>query len=106
MFGRRTSSETVLDQKQPARENLRGGEDVQPLWEPTQTKARKSVEALLLERGHVTDEQLVQAKNVQAQTPGKNVTQILLTMNAASEAQILAAVAEVNGLTFETPERA
>ncbi|HTL27777.1 MAG TPA: type II secretion system ATPase GspE, partial [Tepidisphaeraceae bacterium] len=63
------------------------------------------VEALLLERGQITEEQLTQARSVQAQTPGKSLTQILLTMNAASEAQILAALAETLGLKYETPEK-
>src|SRR4051794_27709609 len=75
------------------------------LWQPEQTKARKTVEALLLERGHISEEQLAQAKNVLAQTPGKSVAQILLTMSAASESQILSALAETHGLPFETPER-
>lgn len=74
------------------------------LWSPDQaTTARKSVEALLLERGIVTEEQLAQAKVVAVQTPGKSMAQILLTMNAASEAQILSAQAETLGLEFYTP---
>jgi type IV pilus assembly protein PilB len=79
-----------------------------PLWSPATdtTRARKSVEQLLLERGQIKEEQLVQAKNVQSQTPGKSIAQILLTMSAASEAQILAALAETLGLKFETPDRA
>ena len=40
-----------------------------------------------------------------AQTPGKTLPQILLTMNAASEAQILSALAETLGMAFETPEK-
>ncbi len=64
------------------------GEDA-PIWQPTAARARKSVEQLLLERGQITEDHLLQAKNVQGQTPGKSVAQILLTMNAASEAQIL-----------------
>src|SRR5579864_8935340 len=68
--------------------------DFESLWEPSTAPARKSVEALLLERGHITEEQLDQALKVADQTPGKTLTQILMTMNAASEAQILSAVAE------------
>src|SRR5688572_20237627 len=75
------------------------------LYTPTQTKHRKSVEQLLMERGHINDEQLTQAKTVQAQTPGKSIVQILLTMNAASEAQILSALAEVHHVPFLVPER-
>src|SRR5688572_31732273 len=69
------------------------------LWSPAAaTRVRKSVEQLLLERGEITEEQLAQAKSVQAQTPGKAIPQILLTMNAASEAQVLKAFAETLGL--------
>lgn len=79
--------------------------DFQTLWEPTSTTERKSVEALLLERKQITEEQLDQARKVAAQTPGKTLPQILLTMNAASEAQILSALAETLGMAFETPEK-
>jgi type IV pilus assembly protein PilB len=108
MFGRSKNSDT------PAAATVRTAADMpandlvdvpQQLWAPSNAQARKSVDALLLERGHVTAEQMEQAKNVQAQTPGKSIAQILLTMNAASEAQILAALAETLGLTFETPAK-
>ena len=75
------------------------------LWTPAQAAARKSVESLLLERGQITEEQLDQARTVAAQTPGKSLAQILLTMNAASEAQILSALAETLGLAFEQPDK-
>ena len=76
------------------------------LWSPSTAKVRKTVEQLLLERGHIQEDHLTQAKTVQAQTPGKSIAQILLTMAAASEAQILSALAEVNHLPYEVPERA
>jgi len=79
--------------------------DFETLWEPTAATTRKSVEDLLLERGHITEEQLDQARKVAVQTPGKTLAQILLTMNAASEAQILSAVAEHLGVPFETPDK-
>src|SRR5579884_3899805 len=79
--------------------------ELDTLWEPTAAPARKSVEALLLERGQITEEQLAQAQKVAEQTPGKGLAQILLTMNAASEAQILSALAETLGIPFEQPTR-
>jgi type IV pilus assembly protein PilB len=111
MFGRKPSSEPPLDQQEqvqplrrsPSPEKLM--DEVDQLWQPEQTKTRKSVEALLLERGQITEDQLLQARQVQEKTPGKTVAQVLLTMNSASEAQILSAVAETNGLSFEAPER-
>ncbi len=84
---------------------LAAADEMEQLYQPTQRPQRRSVEQLLLERGIITDEQLEQARAMQAQTPGKNITLILLTMNAASEAQILEAVAETLGLPFEIPER-
>src|SRR5687768_4884890 len=75
------------------------------IWTPTAARARKSVEQLLMERGQITEEQLTQARTVQSQTPGKSLAQILLTMNAASEAQILSALAETLGLPFEQPTK-
>jgi type IV pilus assembly protein PilB len=76
------------------------------LFSPTKARARKAVEQLLLERGQITEEHLVQARTIQSQTPGKSLAQILLTMNAATEAQILAALAETLGMSFEQPEKA
>src|SRR5438477_5525594 len=97
MFGRRSSSQTVVDPDQAGT----GTE----LWSPAQATARQSVEQLLLERGHISEEQLAQARTVQSQTPGKSLPQILGTMNAASEAQILSALAATMGLAFEEPDK-
>src|SRR5438132_9555790 len=105
MFGRRPTS-TLLDS--PAQESLPDTsppEGVVQLFTPKTERVRKSVEQLLLDRGHITEEQLAQAKQVQSQTPGKQIAQILLTMSAASEAQILEAQAECLGLSFEQPDR-
>src|SRR5580765_4848492 len=68
------------------------------LYTPSSAKARKAPEQLLLERGQITEEHMLQARTVQSQTPGKSITQILLTMNAATEAQILSAVAEAHNV--------
>src|SRR5688500_13596702 len=76
------------------------------LWSPSNASVRKTVEQLLLERGHIQEDHLTQARTVQSQTPGKSIAQILLTMAAASEAQILSALAEVNHLIYEVHERA
>src|SRR5207237_10887816 len=109
MFGRKnTTSEPVANPTGGEKKHPKGAaQDVvsefEQLWSPEQTKARKSVEALLLERGVVNEEQLAQAKAVAAHTPGKSMAQILLTMSAASEAQILSAQAETLGLEFYTP---
>src|SRR5256885_12382564 len=111
MFGRKnTHSEPVANPTGGEKKQPKGGandvvSEFEQLWSPEETKARKSVEALLQERGIVNDEQLAQAKAVAAQTPGKSMAQILLTMNAASEAQILSALAETLGLAFETPDK-
>lgn len=99
MFGRR---QTTIEAPRPADD---GFEPIDQLWSPTARSAPKSVEQLLLDRGIIQEEQLLQARNVQRQTPGKSVAQILLTMSAASEPQILAAQAETLGLTFETIDK-
>jgi type IV pilus assembly protein PilB len=100
MFGRRstTSDPTTA----VATEEL---DEREALWQPEAATARKSVEQLLKDRGQVTDEQLMQAKDVQSKTPGKSIVQILLTMNAATEEQILSALAETLGIPFEKPEK-
>ena len=109
MFGKRTDTQPGPAAPQVDRRSdlAREAEDAAPdaLWSPPAARTRKPVEQILLEGGQITEEQLAQAKSVQAQTPGKNIPQILLTMNAASEQQVLAAVAETLGLPFEQPER-
>src|SRR5688572_9216429 len=83
-----------------------GGDEIVPLWQPTQAPvARKSVEQLLLERGLITEAHLEQARQLAAQTPGKSLAQLLLQMNAASEAQILSALAETLTMGFEQPDK-
>jgi type IV pilus assembly protein PilB len=102
MFGRsKTASTATLPENDISPEAA----SFEPLWEPEKRQTRKSVEQLLLERSQVTEEQLVQAKGVQAQTPSKSIAQILVTMNAATESQVLSALAETMGLPFETPAR-
>src|SRR2546430_868220 len=100
MFAKRTTSPTETPTQTTALADDSASEFV-PLWQPAQAPRRKSVEQLLLERGQVTAEQLAQAKTVQSQTPGKSLAQILLGMNAASEVQILSALAETLGLGYE-----
>ncbi|HEV2296369.1 MAG TPA: ATPase, T2SS/T4P/T4SS family [Tepidisphaeraceae bacterium] len=100
MFGRRsTTSETATA---VATEET---DELAPLWQPEPAAARKSVEQLLLERGHLTPEIIDQAREVQSKTPGKSIVQILLTMNAATEEQLLSALAETLGIPFEKPEK-
>ncbi len=106
MLGRKANPQAAGDAQNQGAPVETVVDEFQRLWEPSETKVRKGVEQLLLERGHVNEDQLLQAKNVQSQTPGKSIAQILLTMNAASEAQILSALAETNGLAFEVPEKA
>jgi type IV pilus assembly protein PilB len=109
MFGRRTTAESLPPtggSRPPADDLVDAPGEIDALWSPEQNKRRATVEQLLLERGQIQEEQLTQARQVQSQTPGKTITQILLTMNAASEAQILSAQADTLGLTFEIPEKA
>jgi type IV pilus assembly protein PilB len=98
MFGRKsTTSAAVVQVDDEQLDN--------ELWQPTEATQRRTIDRLLLERGHINEEQLTQALGVQAQTPGKSLTQILLTMNAATEAQILSAQAELAGVGFEHLDR-
>lgn len=110
MFGRKTTTPTLAlartkpeAAEEPLQEDF--GAEFEPLWKPQSAQERKSVESLLLERGQVNEEQLLQAQQVATQTPGKSITQILVTMSVASEAQVLSALAETLGLSFETPAK-
>jgi type IV pilus assembly protein PilB len=107
MFGRKTATPTESVPARRAEDGASGDPvaDFQSLWVPAAAQSKKSVEILLLERGHITEEQLDQARKVAAQTPGKTLPQILLTMNAATEGQILSALAETLGMPYEVPEK-
>ncbi len=108
MFGKRPNPVAVAPPPKAAPTGEASDEaslETEAIWTPTTARSRKTVEQLLLERGHVNEEQLTQARNVQQQTPGKSLAQILLTMNSASEAQILSALAETLNLAFETPDK-
>jgi type IV pilus assembly protein PilB len=105
MFGRRPTSSPTVD---PEVQSVYDGDEDQgmvALWSPGAKAAKKSVEQLLLERGQINESHLQQARQVASQTGGKSLAQILLSMQAASESQILAALAETLGLPFETPEK-
>jgi type IV pilus assembly protein PilB len=113
MFGRRsTTSEAPAapDRRDAPADDRRAAAAVEddaivPLWQPSAPVARRSVEQLLLERGHINEAHLEQARQLSTQTPGKSLAQLLLQMNAASEAQILSALAETLGMGFEQPDR-
>ena len=115
MFGRRTNSSVADAADQEIESTVASGPAVsasqeapdgfKPLWEPTRGPGRKSVDALLLERGEITEAHLAQARQVISQTPGKTLAQVLLSMSAASEAQVLSALAETLSLSFETPDK-
>ncbi len=78
-------------------------EEAHELWSPPKESRRKAVDQLLLERGQITEEQLDQARQIQTKMPGKPMAQVLLSMNVASEAQILSALAETLDLPFQSP---
>jgi type IV pilus assembly protein PilB len=105
MFGRKSTTSTAANAAQSFEDDGPSVATEEPLWQPAARQARRSVEQILVEQGHVTEEQLTQARGVQAQTPGRSIAQILVTMSAATEAQVLAAVAEQLGMAFESPSR-
>lgn len=80
-------------------------DDLDPtqIWAPSKKPQRKTLEQLLLDRGQISDDQLVQARQVQDKSPGKPMAQVLMLMNVASEAQILSALAETMDLPFQSP---
>jgi hypothetical protein len=62
MFGRRpTSQAAVADDHTEVAEQL---------WSPAPRSMRQSVEQLLLARGHITQQQLLEAEAAQKKSPG------------------------------------
>ena len=101
------SSSASQEEKENSSESQDGSapSSGQELWSPAKKTQRKTVDQLLLERGQISDDQLMQARQVQSQTPGKPIAQILLSMSVATEAQILSALAETMDLPFGTVQR-
>ena len=73
------------------------------LWSPQPSDAgqRKTVEEILAASGKLDAEKLMQAQNVQVNSRGKKVTQILHEMAAVGEEDIQRAVAESMGMEYE-----
>jgi len=73
-----------------------------PLWTPQKAPAhRKTMEDILVSRGLVEPEKIIQARSVQATSRGKRMGQILLEMGAAKEEDIQRGSAELMGLPYE-----
>jgi len=70
---------------------------------PTPAAARADVGDRLLQRGVIGEAQLAQARNVQRQTPGKRIGDILLDLGV-DEAAVQNAAADLAGLPFERVE--
>lgn len=81
-----------------------GEEALAVLWspEPSESGKRKTVEEILVARGKLEGEKLLQARSILATSRGKKMTQILQEMAAVGEADIQRAVAEMMGLEYET----
>ncbi len=76
------------------------------LWCPIDAgPAHKRVEDLLSECGKLAAEVLEQARRVQSQTPGKSMTQVLLSIKPELEEDIARATAECLGMDFESPTK-
>jgi type IV pilus assembly protein PilB len=102
VFGRRQSGDSAAPAavKEAPEEQV----EAESLWQPAEHAARQSVEELLLKRGIINEDHLLQARGIASQTPGRSIPQILIGMSAASEAQVLQVQAEILGLEFEIPQ--
>ena len=71
---------------------------IEPLWQPARRRGAQERRAAPARARADHRGAARPGQDVQSQTPGKSLAQILLTMNAASEAQILSALAETLGM--------
>ena len=101
--GSTTADDKIESQDVPEVEIADDDVDLHELWSPPTKTQRKTVEQLLLDRGHITEDQVAQAQQIQTKMPGKPMSQVLLAMSATSEAEILSALAETMGLPFASP---
>ncbi len=102
MFGKRTTTISI----EPPAVEPQDSIDLESLWRPLESVVKPSIDQLLLAQGHITEEQLEQARALVAQSPGKSLVQVLLSISAVTEAQALAGQAELLGVPFEVPDRA
>ncbi len=107
-------SESKTMNKPPANTSLPGydqkdsnslslGVELCDLWQPDETESVNTPKALadrLFERGHITTQQMEQARSIHTRTPRKRLGQVLLEMGAVREVDLLACVAEQYGLEF------
>jgi len=78
------------------------------LWRPdedTSQKSRKKFEEELFAQGHVTVDQLEQARSIHQKTPRKRIGQILLEMGVVQEADLLSCLAQQYDLPFIRVDR-
>jgi len=73
------------------------------LWQPeenSQAARPTALEDRLCELGHISSEQMEQARSIHRKTPRKRLGQILLEMGVISEANLMACLAEQYGVPF------
>ncbi len=80
-------------------------EMTQEIFRPSSGSRRRLVEDVLLERKQISEEQLAEARRAHADSPGKSMTAVLLSMNACTESASQSALAQTLGLEFVTPEK-
>ena len=108
MLDSKTLDESLVKADLPkpaARENSLGSVEGElcDLWQPEeepQGNQNVAMEEQLFQRGHVTAEQIQEARSIHSQTPRKRLGQILLEMGVVKEADLLACVAEQYELPF------
>lgn len=108
MFGRKTSNIPALPGVSGTAALLDLPDDhveAAPLWSPGAATKRQTVEDVLIAKGALTEAHLHQARDTQAQSPGKTVLQVLLAMNAVSDTAVASALAQTMNLTFVEPDR-
>jgi len=82
--------------------------ELSDLWRPdedTPQESRKGFEDELCAQGHVTVEQLEQARTIHQKTPRKRIGQILLEMGVVREADLLSCLAKQYDLPFIRVDR-
>jgi len=112
MLGRRSNLASAPDDAQVARAASAAAADADApetageVFRPRAPHSRQTIEERLLALGHITEDQLLQARTVQEKTPGRALEQILLAMGVVTEEQIARLRAADLGVPYEEPQRA
>ncbi|HQY88390.1 MAG TPA: ATPase, T2SS/T4P/T4SS family [Tepidisphaeraceae bacterium] len=104
MFLRRNQPDSNVATKPDASDELTS--ETPKLYQPSEIKARRSLDSILLSRGDITIEQQKLIHDAVVKSPGRSIQSIITSLGFVSETTVYSALADAMSLPFESPDRA